>query len=214
MKLKKIASLMLAGVMAVSMLAGCSGNGSNNNNNSTEDPITPTVSSASSTVYEALNADTRLSVTSAVTNSTMDQALEDTLETYWASDHFGYWYNGNNGTVQPFTGTVIENNVAYALKAKTVFANSFVDTKGDVTVVKVYAVGDGLSEKGALTAVAAQLDNDLAGKMPANGVKDGVKYEYDYNIAASVASEDTTWLGDTYTLRIVAVDVTQTATEV
>ena len=214
MKLKKIASLMLAGVMADSMLAGCSGNGSNDNNNNTEDPITPTVSSASSTVYEALNADTRLSVTSAVTNSTMDQALEDTLETYWASKGFGNWYNGNNGAVQPFTNTVIENNVAYALKAETVFVNSFVNTKGDVTVVKVYAVGHGLSEKGALTAVAAQLDTDLAGKMPADGVKDGVKYEYDYNIAASVASEDTTWLGDTYTLRIVAVAVTQTATEV
>ena len=39
MKLKKIASLMLAGVMAVSMLAGCSGNGSNNNNNNDETVI-------------------------------------------------------------------------------------------------------------------------------------------------------------------------------
>ena len=33
MKLKKIASLALAGVMAVSMLAGCEGGKGNNNNN-------------------------------------------------------------------------------------------------------------------------------------------------------------------------------------
>ena len=31
MKLKKIASLALAGIMAVSMLAGCSNNGGSNN---------------------------------------------------------------------------------------------------------------------------------------------------------------------------------------
>ena len=33
MKLKKIASLALAGLMAVSMLAGCSGKGSDNSGN-------------------------------------------------------------------------------------------------------------------------------------------------------------------------------------
>ena len=38
MKLKKIASLMLAGVMAVSMLAGCSTNGNNNDKNEPEVP--------------------------------------------------------------------------------------------------------------------------------------------------------------------------------
>ena len=41
MKLKKIASLMLAGVMAVSMLAGCSGKG-NGNDGEPENPVVPT----------------------------------------------------------------------------------------------------------------------------------------------------------------------------
>ena len=44
MKLKKIASLALAGIMAVSMLAGCS-NGSNSGNNENNDGnVTPVTS--------------------------------------------------------------------------------------------------------------------------------------------------------------------------
>ena len=39
MKLKKIASLMLAGVMAVSMLAGCKGSA---NSGEEENPVVPT----------------------------------------------------------------------------------------------------------------------------------------------------------------------------
>ena len=56
MKLKKIASLMLAGVMAVSMLAGCSGNGTNGGNNDDDVVITEGVSA--SNVIAALNEDT------------------------------------------------------------------------------------------------------------------------------------------------------------
>ena len=42
MKLKKIASLMLAGVMAISMLAGCSGKSTDDNNNGQENNGTQT----------------------------------------------------------------------------------------------------------------------------------------------------------------------------
>ena len=41
MKLKKIASLALAGIMAVSMLAGCSTSGNGNSGSSSEVPVTP-----------------------------------------------------------------------------------------------------------------------------------------------------------------------------
>ena len=47
MKLKKIASLMLAGIMAVSMLAGCNGkNTTNENPGQTEEPTTSNVTQA------------------------------------------------------------------------------------------------------------------------------------------------------------------------
>ena len=41
MKLKKIASLALAGIMAVSMLAGCNGSNGGNSGSSSEVPVTP-----------------------------------------------------------------------------------------------------------------------------------------------------------------------------
>ena len=54
MKLKKIASLMLAGIMAVSMLAGCkSGNA---NENPGEQPENPVVSNAADYANQTLSA--------------------------------------------------------------------------------------------------------------------------------------------------------------
>ena len=73
MKLKKIASLMLAGVMAVSMLAGCSGNGSNNNNNNDEDPVVNT--GMAGKVIAALDKDTTDKVA-----FTASSSLETTLQ--------------------------------------------------------------------------------------------------------------------------------------
>ena len=218
MKLKKIASLMLAGIMAVSMLAGCSGK-TNDNGNGTPDPETPVASSASTTLYNELSADTRLAITSASANSTLESALSKTTATYWNSNDFDYWFNKASANdadpyVDQFSNGPMLEKVAYALKAKTAFDNSFVNTKGGVTVVKVYITA-GHSEDGSLAWVANKVDQDVAGKLPANGTKDGVNYEYDYTISASVVDMDRNWVGDvTQNMKFVAVAVTQTATEV
>ena len=218
MKLKKIASLMLAGIMAVSMLAGCKSNTVDENPGT--EPEKPAASSASTTLYDALSADTRLSITSAVANTAMDQALEDALETTWMNAHMGYWYNQSLSNQTNYTVDLknipIAKDVTYALKAKAGFEDNssvsvFKDTKGDVTAVKVYAVGGNHSEKGALTWVADQIDKDVKDNLPSNGTKDGVNYEYDYSVAASIASESFTYQGTEYILRFVAVAVTQTA---
>ena len=78
MKLKKIASLMLAGVMAVSMLAGCSGNGSNNNNND-DSGIVSGVNVAN--VISQLDSDTTDKVTFSAGNDIQD-ALNDGVQDY------------------------------------------------------------------------------------------------------------------------------------
>ena len=71
MKLKKIASLMLAGVMAVSMLAGCSGKPAEENK-----PETPTVQpGTASAVIDALSDDTTSKVA-----FTDDASLQAVLE--------------------------------------------------------------------------------------------------------------------------------------
>ena len=75
MKLKKIASLALAGVMAVSMLAGCSGKGNNSGNNNNNGVVTAT----------GVNADTVIAAlkdaTTEAVKVTASSELQNELET-------------------------------------------------------------------------------------------------------------------------------------
>ena len=82
MKLKKIASLALAGVMAVSMLAGCEGKGTNNNggNSNTEEPVvstTPVVDAVNK--GQSASNDVKITFT---TNASMDAALKKAVSVY------------------------------------------------------------------------------------------------------------------------------------
>ena len=82
MKLKKIASLALAGVMAVSMLAGCEGKGANNNggNSNTEEPVvstTPVVDAVNK--GQSASNDVKINFT---TNASMDAALKKAVSVY------------------------------------------------------------------------------------------------------------------------------------
>ena len=86
MKLKKIASLALAGVMAVSMLAGCSNKGTENNGTNDQEQTT-TASSLSSELRKALSNDAMRKVT-AISNSKLDAALEDAVEKYFTNANY------------------------------------------------------------------------------------------------------------------------------
>ena len=76
MKLKKIASLALAGVMAVSMLAGCSGNGSNgDNNNGGNTVVEPGTSSIVTAFNDGQDKDNKVKVTFS-SDASLDAALQ------------------------------------------------------------------------------------------------------------------------------------------
>ena len=76
MKLKKIASLMLAGVMAISMLAGCSGNETPDEGNE----IAPVTGAAA-----AINAE--LSENKGKISFTDDATLDDVVKAYYANSN-------------------------------------------------------------------------------------------------------------------------------
>ena len=76
MKLKKIASLALAGVMAVSMLAGCSGNGSNgDNNNGGNTVVEPGTSSIVTAFNDGQDKDNKVKVAFS-SDASLDAALQ------------------------------------------------------------------------------------------------------------------------------------------
>ena len=79
MKLKKIASLMLAGVMAVSMLAGCSGNGNDSGNNGDGTVVKPSASGIVSAFNNGQDEDNKAKVTFS-SDATFDAAVKKAIE--------------------------------------------------------------------------------------------------------------------------------------
>ena len=91
MKLKKIASLALAGIMAVSMLAGCNGSSNNGTNPpaSSSEPTTTGIVSAVKDAIKIENSDLTVDVKEgAFLNDQLDKLIEDyTLEAIKANNH-------------------------------------------------------------------------------------------------------------------------------
>ena len=80
MKLKKIASLMLAGVMAVSMLAGCSGKGTTDPENP-DNPVVVPETGIVAAVNNGQNADNDVKITF-TSDSTLDAALASAVKAF------------------------------------------------------------------------------------------------------------------------------------
>ena len=153
MKLKKIASLALAGIMAVSMLAGCNGS-SNNGTNPPASSSETTTTGLVSAVKDAIkieNSDLTVDVKEGTfLNDQLDKLIEDyTLEAIKANTHglinmgvqiaFGI---GNINDVKNF------NNIS-----ADSFDNCYNDVDKDNNETNWYA---GVYEFGTVTASTAQ----------------------------------------------------------
>ena len=110
MKLKKIASLMLAGVMAVSMLAGCSGSSDNGENGGASSNPNPSTGNYTETVLAKTNGVTkaRLNVS---TNSKLDDAVEFAAENDRSTTVRNVttinWANNDNWALEEYASTVM-----------------------------------------------------------------------------------------------------------
>ena len=79
MKLKKIVSLALAGVMAVSMLAGCANNGGNGGNDSGKEPVTQPATGVAAAFNDGQAATNKAEV-KFVSDSKLDTALAQAIQ--------------------------------------------------------------------------------------------------------------------------------------
>ena len=193
MKLKKIASLALAGVMAVGMLAGCA---TTKPETKPVDPDQP--ATGVSTSVGALMKDVPEFVTFA-DSSKLDGALDYTME--WAGAQFvlnKYVYEDNLTTVYDY-------DLDEALKAKldvedaetvemTKIGSITNDTDGDAAIAyELYAVSGTKGENAVKQMVADKL---------ATYVKDYKEYDlhgdnwyYDYTISVSIDSKTVNSVG-------------------
>ena len=212
MKLKKIASLMLAGIMAVSMLAGCKSGSSNNNDDSSSNSDLVT-SGVSAEFYDALSNDAKMYLDAGSDNANLNNAFNKAVSSISEKDVATQWSTSLT-KINDFNADLTQ-----ALEA-TVTGMAFDASKKDeAKSVLVYAVGGGVSESRALEIVADALcvnsavfgSSNLASNFAIEGNVGGIDYNFDYDVSASVISRTVTDNNTNKTVVYVAVMVSKTA---
>ena len=221
MKLKKIASLMLAGVMAVSMLAGCQ-----NTNVKPEDPTDPDPTPATgysvdlgNALADVLKKSELDTVVTFADNETDKTALEDVLgnlgrdQLFDTSMKFELYDLIDTDVVADFKdaakldrNTLVYNNVIYDYKY---------NLNKTVKVGDIFAVDATVDMSKAINWIVAEYEDAFADLEKSVTVQDnqGKKLVYDYNYTVSVSvvnvptPDITIYTGST---NFIAVTVTRT----
>ena len=216
MKLKNFASLLLAGVMSVSMLTAC---GEGNNIDDTQKPTEPDVTPATgySAIFEdrlSAKSDANISMSDrADLNNALKAALEFSSDAIIAGRYDDELAQGKVQFVKHNSGTAIGQisteliNKADADK-ESLKKETEVDTvkllnpymnnntipygKDNADIVMLYVV-TGVSAKGAVMEVAESLDDDIAELVRTYNSKGAVETtETLYNYTGSVSAETIT----------------------
>lgn len=238
MKLKKIASLMLAGVMAVSMLTACGSNGNTGNgNNGNENPDpTPATTSVVDAVNKGQSATNAVKIDFTV-NSELDNALAKAVSVYGNDADENLTFNNNRptfisevaGAITRMTGLEsvsanpdyitdgwVDDDTGFltdeVIRTQAIANNK--DAKGKVYTLFVVNQFPAWTEEAALNMVAEAADEMIA-ELDAHSNVDTLKagdkyytYGYDGNISM-VSVKNLDGTTDYY----VAYVVNQTVTE-
>ena len=138
MKLNKVLALALSGVMAVSMLAGCSNNSGNGGQNGGEQPPVDDTTIASVLNDEQADNDVKVNFTY---SSSLETALQKTLEVVGNT--------AGNNTVDGYLANVlgVEDVVMSEFCG---YSGSGHNTVGEQTAVIVYRDDTGLTDEGSV----------------------------------------------------------------
>ena len=227
MKLKKIASLMLAGIMAVSMLTAC--NTTSNGDSNDDDVIVtpPTDTSFAAAVNGELSGPQKAVITFG-SDSTLASVLNDVaneLKTSYVDSTTVNIINGDYddskdfrhllglGAAKSFTARdgSFAPNVDVNNDGRWTYFNRSVTTSE--TLADLIVVPGNLTEEGVAEKVASFVGNLIDNRMPNdNGATTGDKYVYDYT--GDIAVVKVTSLSGDYSAYVVGLTVTQTATKV
>ena len=200
MKLKKIASLMLAGVMAVSMLAGCST--ASVKPEEPTDPEQPTATGYSVEMAENLSDAAKKDYIDFKDNADDLAALKDALGNM-------SWTTTANNTIVPKTITAVhdwdvvdtslvvkdfisasgvkENQLVYNDMWNALLNNRLEDDE-TVKYGLLYVIDGTVDINKALKQVAGKVEN-LLENLPNVNVSDTARYTFDYTVSVSVANK-------------------------
>ena len=193
MKLNKVLALALSGVMAVSMLAGCSNNSGNGDQNGEEQvPATGVSANVGNLIKADLDEDVNIDFVTFADDNDLDNALDYTMGKVDVVEVLrGYMAFG---TLQELEA----DDTVYATMIDRVEATdgTWVSNIGDITVktdgdgakaVRVYAISDAISEE----VVEEYVAEDLMGDIPDYKHYDsnGDNWYYDYTVSVSMSSK-------------------------
>ena len=239
MKLKKIASLMLAGVMAVSMLTACNTTSNDNDDNQDDDIVIPVDDSFAVDINNELNTAQKNTLTitadsdlEALLNKVADKFDDDSLQITANAVVTAFVLDTDSTVPQDArhlmglkddasltttigagslkpNGLVSYNNVGGAYQWKYFGKNDSAETTLDFIVVD-----GGQTEEGLAHEVADQLKDLMTEyRMPGEAKNVGTK-DYDYDYTGHVASIKLDNLRGDESFYVVAVEITKTPTEV
>ena len=234
MKLKKIASLMLAGVMAVSMLAGCNtaSNGGNNSGEGEGEGEGTVVSGYSATLKDALKGDVKdMDNVTFQDNASYAAALQKALNNVtdvsvkWIAEHTTAVVNAQTYTNDDCKKMRAELAEALKIADKEFDVNDLsmewyangngtTSTNRKVTEGALFAVNGTVGTDEAIKQVAGEVNNYL-NKLPENGEdKDSMTtWDYDYVVSVSVVNKALEpFAGYTTSATFIAVTVDRTVT--
>ena len=193
MKLKKIASLMLAGVMAVSMLAGCSTNGNGGNGGEGEGQVNTDSLSAASVITE-LDKDTTDKVTFSA-NASLESALSKAVSVVGSGNL------DDVGTLATVTADIAELDLVNIFTFPK--AENDEDLDAQTRIWGMYIPAVDLSEKAAVDAFAALVDGKVA---------DLVKYDQCLSASKDQVADEDTYTKYSYTGNVAVVKVSDVTT--
>ena len=206
MKLKKFAAMMLAGVMAVSMLAGCSGKGTNGGNNGANQPEPTPETGIVAAFNDGQSTSNKAKVTFS-SDASLDAAMKKVaaaVEVYEIDSKVEEYVQAATGL-----GTVIKN--FFDANSKTV--------KNGATVTKLYVeiytnTDDSVWSEDAAMKKAANAANDVIKALADTTYEKGVtkdKY-FDYSYTGDVSMVSVAEVNGVVNY-YVAYTITQTAAE-
>lgn len=183
MKLNKVLALALSGVMAVSMLAGCSGNPADGEQGNNQGDTTVDTSVASVLNDEQADTDNKVKVDFTYSNS-LETALKKTLDV--------------TGVVKANAAETYLKNV---LQVEDVTVGNFYGSQGQQsgsnkegkqTAVFIYRYNNGLTDTGIAKDVYNKYLDSALEKLTENYTKSNVKWSYSYTgeVAMSKVEKD------------------------
>ena len=227
MKLKKIASLMLAGIMAVSMLAACGeGNTINDDPSSSEDNSQAT--SVSATLYGKFSDATQSKLKYADDTDLTASLIKNVGSVGY--DNLANAYNDHKLNVATYVdeeGAYHTGNVAAGLikdlESKNVKSSSLAAAIGElnptaanedeksINVVLLYVVNNGVTVENALAAIANQIDGNVKGLQvdndEVNGSASALRYNYTVSVSTTTKTDEA---NHGKGLTFIAVELTRT----